>query len=566
MRKTILTLLILLAVALAACAPTATQLPAPTQAPAQPTQPPVDNQATVDASVAATLAAQPPAPTQPPPPTAPPAPTTAPTAEPAPAAAAYKPALTGAVWQWTTSQSGDQVTPVSDPSRYQIEFRVDGTALIKADCNTVTAAYQVGEGNTMTIQPGAATLMACPEDSQADAYMQQLGATATYQFSNSALILSQADPAQTMTFQMLPVAILPAPDANAPSATATTAVNVRSGPGENYTIFGVLQAGFVAEVVGKSEDNLWWALNMPVSATGKGWVSAQYVTASNADGVPVMPAPPVPPSVEPVAPGPDDPQATALQPTYLRQGPGEAYAAYGTAQPGRTALVIGRSEDGAWWVVRVNPQVIPAGFAWVQAIQVQATNVENAPVIAAPPAPASAPVPPPSTTGAPMATATTAVNIRTGPSTDYPVLGVAQTGASAEIAGVSEDGGWWQVKVSTSVSPDGLAWVSGDYTYAVNTENVPVVAAPPPPEAVESLRRLRNAYRNLGDHVEPLNVRSGPGNEYPSYGKIPAGVPLEVTGESNGWLSVVLPSLPGGIGWISGDYVVPYTGAVATPY
>ena len=187
----------------------------------------------------------------------------------------------------------------------------------------------------MTIQPGASTLMACPEDSQADAYMQQLGATATYQFSNAALILSQADPAQTMTFQMLPVAILPAPDANAPSATTTTAVNVRSGPGENYTIFGVLQAGSVAEVVGKSEDNLWWALNMPVSATGKGWVSAQYVTASNADGVPVMPAPPVPPSVEPVAPGPDDPQATALQPTYLRQGPGEAYPAYGTAQPGR---------------------------------------------------------------------------------------------------------------------------------------------------------------------------------------------------------------------------------------
>jgi uncharacterized protein YraI len=325
--------------------------------------------------------------------------------------------------------------------------------------------------------------------------------------------------------------------------------------------------GTLGEVVGKSEDGGWWALNMPVSPTGRGWVSGDYVTASNAEGVPAMPAPPVPPTVEPVAPGPDDPQATVIQPVLVRMGPGETYPAYGSAQPGQTALVIGRSEDGAYWVVRVNPQIITNGFAWVQASLVQAKNTENAPVIAAPPVPASVPVPPPATTGAPMATATTAVNVRTGPSTDYPVLGVAQPGQSAEIAGVSQDGGWWQVRVSTSASADGLAWVSGDYTYAVNTANVPVVTAPPPPEPVEVPPPPPTTPSGIWViTVEPLNVRAGPGNEYPSYGKIPAGVPLQVTGETNGWLSVVMPALPGGIGWISGNYVVPYTGAVATPY
>ncbi len=380
-------------------------------------------------------------------------------------------------------------------------------------------------------------------------------------------MLTSADQKSVMTFQMLPVAILPTPEANKPSALANTGVNVRSGPGENYTIYGVLQPGLQAQVVGKSEDGKWWALNMPVASTGSGWVSGEYVTASNAESVPVLKAPSVPPSVEPVAPGPDDPQATAIEPAYVRMGPGDAYPTYGTAQPGQTALVIGKSENGAYWVVRVNPKNIQTGFAWVQAIQVQTKNTENAPVIVAPPVPASAPVPPPTTTGAPMATATTAVNVRSGPSTDYPVLGVAQTGQSAEIAGVSQDGGWWQVKVSTSLSADGLAWVSGDYTYAVNTANVPVVAAPPPPPPVETPPPPPPAPTGTWViTVEPLNVRAGPGNEYPSYGKIPAGVPLEVTGESNGWLSVVLPSLPGGIGWISGSYVVPYTGAVATPY
>ncbi len=560
MRKISLTMLILITVVLAACAPAATPTPAPTQ-------PPVDNQATIDASVAATVAAQPPAPTQPPPPTQPPAPTEAPTAEPTQAVAGYAPALTGVIWQWTASQAGDQVTTVSDPSRYQAQFNVDSSLIIKADCNTVASTYSVGEGNSMTIQPGAATLMACPEDSQADAFLQQLNATASYQFSYGALMLSQADPTQTMTFQMLPVAILPAPEANAPSATANTAVNVRSGPGENYTLYGVLQAGLQAAVVGKSEDGKWWALNMPVSPTGKGWVSGDYVTASNADGVPAMPAPPVPPTVEPVPPGPDDPQATVLQPVYVRQGPGETYAAYGAAQPGQTALVIGRSEDAAYWVVRVNPQLIPSGFAWVQASLVQASNVENAPVIAAPVAPpTSAPVPPPSTAGAPTATATAAVNIRTGPSTAYPVLGVAQPGQTAEITGVSQDGGWWQIRVSTSVSSDGLAWVSGDYTSVVNTTNVPVVTAPPAPPPVETTPPPATPSGAWVVTTEPLNVRSGPGNEYSSYGVIPAGVPLEAVGESNGWLSVVIQALPGGIGWVSGNYVVPYTDAVATPY
>ena len=434
---------------LAACAPTATQLPAPTGA--RTAHACAGGQSGYrgcirgsDDGGAAARANPAPAPT------APPAPTAAPTAEPAPAAVVYTPALTGAVWQWTASQSGDQVTPVDDPSRYQAHFQrgwqpVDQGGLQHGAGDLHGWGRQQHDHRDWA----PSTLMACPEDSQADAFMAQLGTDGNLRvFAGRAGAQPRRTRSQTMTFQMLPVRDPAHARAGCPSAQATTAVNVRSGPGENYTIFGVLQAGSQAQVVGKSEDGMWWALNMPVSPTGRGWVSGDYVAASNADGVPVMPAPPVPPTVEPVAPGPDDPQATALQPVYVRMGPGETYPAYGIAQPGQTALVIGRSEDGAYWVVRVNPQVIPNGFAWVQASLVQATNMENAPVIDAPPAPASAPVPPPSTTGAPMATATTAVNVRTGPSTDYPVLGVAQTGQSAEIAGVSQDGGWWQVRVS----------------------------------------------------------------------------------------------------------------------
>ena len=65
--------------------------------------------------------------------------------------------------------------------------------------------------------------------------------------------------------------------------------------------------------------------------------------------------------------------------------------------------------------------------------------------------------------------------------------------------------------------------------------------------------------------IEVLNVRSGPGNMYESYGKIPSGSILQVTGRSGNWLAVTFPTVPGGIGWISGNYVVPHSGLEAVP-
>jgi hypothetical protein len=64
------------------------------------------------------------------------------------------------------------------------------------------------------------------------------------------------------------------------------------------------------------------------------------------------------------------------------------------------------------------------------------------------------------------------------------VLGVAPAGSTSEITGKSADGQWWQVKIPTTYSADGLGWVSADYGYTQNTQNVPVVEAPPPPPVV----------------------------------------------------------------------------------
>jgi uncharacterized protein YraI len=259
---------------------------------------------------------------------------------------------------------------------------------------------------------------------------------------------------------------------------------IYGGPGTNYVMYASFLGGATATVVGKSEDSLWWAISVPVAPTGSGWVDAAWVTVSDADGVPVLPTPPVPPTVELVPPGPDDPQATALANVYVRTGPATNYPAYGIAPAETTGRVIGRSEDGQWWVVRLNPENVGAGYGWVMAQYTQASNVTDVQTIQNPDTPPSVPpAPPPS--GVPSAMAVEYVNIRTGPGTNYPVLGVASPGASAEVSGKSSDGAWWQLMIPTQYSPDGFGWVSAGYVVTQDTDGVPVAEAPPPPPTVE---------------------------------------------------------------------------------
>jgi uncharacterized protein YraI len=281
----------------------------------------------------------------------------------------------------------------------------------------------------------------------------------------------------------IPVAVVPTADPSGPSAIANYNTVIYSGPGTDYVVYGAFLGSQTAVVVGKSEDSGWWAINVPVAPNGNGWVAAPSVTVTNADNVAVLPTPPLPATTEMITPGATDPSATAIANTYIRSGPAANYPAYGIAPAGSTGLVIGKSEDGQWWVVRLNPENVGAGYGWVSAQYVTTANTASVQTIqnpdtytvATPEAPAS---------GAATGTATEYLNVRSGPGTNYPILVVAPPGSSSEITGKSSDGQWWQVKVSTQYSSTGAGWVSAQYVIAQNATNVPVVAAPPAPPTV----------------------------------------------------------------------------------
>ena len=110
-------------------------------------------------------------------------------ASPSPSAAARSTADLTGVWQWESTQpaSGAAVL-VSDPKRYTITFAPDGTVQVKADCNQVGGTYTVS-GSSLAITLGPATLVACPPDSQADAFVAGLNQVTSFTVTASSLEL-----------------------------------------------------------------------------------------------------------------------------------------------------------------------------------------------------------------------------------------------------------------------------------------------------------------------------------------------------------------------------------------
>ena len=163
----------------------------------------------------------------------------------------------------------------------------------------------------------------------------------------------------------------------------------------------------------------------------------------------------------------------------MRSGPSTEYPSYGVAPTGASAEVIGVSEQGQWWVVKISTDYAPDGQGWVNTNYVSVYNVSDVPVIPAPPL--NGVDLPPSESIGPMATSTEPLNVRSGPGSKYPSYGTVARGTSGEVIGVSEDGTWWVVKIPTDIAADGMGWVSGRYVVVVNAENVPVIPTPPMP-------------------------------------------------------------------------------------
>lgn len=157
----------------------------------------------------------------------------------------------------------------------------------------------------------------------------------------------------------------------------------------------------------------------------------------------------------------------------LRSGPGTNYPRIGSVKAGQTIEIVARNHTGDWYQL--------ASGAWIFGNLVdgapdvpEAMNIPAPPTAAPNPASVAPATSPPSTKAADdppqvVVKVKTNANLRTGPGTNYPSVGVAKSGQTLTIIGRNSTGTWYQTANGT--------WIFGNLLNSM--PRVPVAADNP---------------------------------------------------------------------------------------
>ncbi len=158
---------------------------------------------------------------------------------------------------------------------------------------------------------------------------------------------------------------------------------------------------------------------------------------------------------------------------------------------------------------------------------------------------------------------TTRLNVRAGPSTGQPPLGLVEAGQTVQIVGRDETGSWYAILFASG--PDGRGWVAAAYVQVADADRLPVISLVTP-TSTPSGPTARLSQR--------LNVRSGPATTYEVLGTLEAGSVVTLTGrnETGTWAQIEFPAAPNGRGWVTTAYLqtddlagLPLVNASGTP-
>lgn len=166
----------------------------------------------------------------------------------------------------------------------------------------------------------------------------------------------------------------------------------------------------------------------------------------------------------------------------LRSGPGTSYELVGQAVLSDTLQIVGRNAAADWWQVCCTADKEPA---WVKAEFVQTDQPAQklaavVPVVGtAKPTAAATEIAPASTTPAITITGVISadlVNLRSGPGTQFEIVGSMTLSQTVQISGKDQTGKWWQVNGPTGRA--NAAWIISEFV-AVDkkapTDKLPVV-------------------------------------------------------------------------------------------
>ncbi len=593
--------------------------------------------------------------------------------------------LVDTLWQWTNLVETNPASEigVGQPENYDLVLRMDGTYSAKADCNQLAGTYELF-GSQLTLNPGITTLAMCEPESMYDLYSSLLARVTGVGLREGLLVLLLDENSASMSFVNAgpaPVAVTPQPIEGDPASVLGPPNGVENfDNANNWTTFS--NTCFTTEITGgqlvmtangqqgfscwkvswpelenfyiettlsmpdacdpqdrfglffRAPDNnrgylygfncngqysltIWDGqtttvlvqptanaaiLNTPSAINRMGLMVFGENISLYANGVflqtvsdftyldagkigyfvraatenpftvrydqmrvwvledelyPPDVAQPFPP-VEIPAPPSNVPTGQSTVNLNVRTGPSMSFPVVGTAPLGTTGELLGISPDGFWYAVRVPATMVGTGTGWVSANFVTLNNPtgQPLPVVTPPLLPTTVAFPAPAPT-APQVVMREPATMRSGPTIQFPVFGVAPTGSRAEVIGESNDREWWAIRVPTTLSSDGTGWVPKVFTSASNTGGVPILPTPNLPNNINPAAPASGAPALVT--IEPLNVRTGPGNEYTSLGQVPRGTAMAVVGVSpdREHFVVNIPTSidPAGTGWVPARFV-----------
>lgn len=158
--------------------------------------------------------------------------------------------------------------------------------------------------------------------------------------------------------------------------------------------------------------------------------------------------------------------------------------------PPPVALAVAANVSAALPPAAPLPQPSPLATTVVNTVAVTATTAAVTEVTASTQLSETAAValvatatPIPTTVAAPMAKASSDINVRVGPGVEYPLAGSLSAGAEAQLLGKNATGDWWEVALATG----GSGWVYGQLVETagdVSTVAVALNIPTPPPTSV----------------------------------------------------------------------------------
>ena len=327
-----------------------------------------------------------------------------------------------------------------------------------------------------------------------------------------------------------PMEIIPSPELDAPKAVTVGKVSIFNGPGEDFDIIGLMEEGVEAQVIGISEDRSWFAIKVDIGQEQIGWLRSGDSVVENVSELQIIDS--LGNEIKATTSTPMGPFVSAVIEAKIFNGPGLEYEEIGVLEIGKTADVIGISQSGKWWIIRL--PFLESGRGYVSAENVLAENTDNVQV-----------------EEIPVVTAVSNVNVRNGPGMDYEKIGLLKSGQKANVIGRDSDGLWWVIQIP-DLEENG--WSSVDYVVGTNLGNVPIIRLgeieidlliPTPSIGAPGLSATAD-----------VNIRSGPGVKYNVINKLKYGQIAEVVGKSfdGEWWAIRILNYENEYGWVSSQF------------